>query len=130
MTALYHDDMASNLKINGVIGSFLWGNLRNFGKRLFYNYFLRDFSAASVELIVGSMSVVFGIAFGTTQWITAAANKETATAGTVMLGALPVIVGLYLLLSFLNFDVQSVPRRPVYPDLIEMRKTTSRQASP
>ena len=32
---------------------FLWKNLRNFGKRIFYRYFLRDVNFGSLELVVG-----------------------------------------------------------------------------
>jgi dolichol-phosphate mannosyltransferase len=35
------------------------------------------------------------------------------TSGAVMLAALPVLVGVQLLLGALNFDVQNVPREPL-----------------
>ncbi|HRL98602.1 MAG TPA: hypothetical protein PLE22_04070 [Acidovorax sp.] len=34
-----------------------------------------------------------------------------------MLAALPALVGLQLLLSFISFDVANVPRRAIHPDL-------------
>jgi hypothetical protein len=37
---------------------------------------------------------------------------EVASAGTVMLAGLPVIVGVQLLLSALNYDVSNVPVTP------------------
>ena len=37
--------------------------------------------------------------------------------GTVMLAALPALVGLQLLLSFISFDVTNIPRRAIHPDL-------------
>jgi dolichol-phosphate mannosyltransferase len=35
----------------------------------------------------------------------------------VMLAALPVVVGIQLLLSFLGHDVADVPRGPIHPHL-------------
>ena len=37
--------------------------------------------------------------------------------GTIMLAALPTMLGLQLLLAFVTFDVTNVPRRPVHIDL-------------
>jgi dolichol-phosphate mannosyltransferase len=119
MAAVYRGE-TSNLKIGSIIGPFLWGNFRNFLKRLFYNYFLRDFSVASIELLLGVCFFAFGLTFGLANWIEGALRGEAATAGTVMLAALPIIIGLNLLLSFLHFDVQNIPRQPIHPFLLGM----------
>ena len=42
---------------------------RNFFKRVFYNYFLRDFSIASVNLVMGTLLIAFGLIFGLAKWI-------------------------------------------------------------
>jgi glycosyltransferase involved in cell wall biosynthesis len=89
---------------------FALGHLKNFGKRIFYNYFIRNFSVASVELVLGVPLMLFGIVFGLANW----GAHAPATAGTVMLAALPIIVGLQLLLAFLNYDIQSVPRSTLH----------------
>ena len=52
MDARYGDEV-SNLKISRIAGEFLVKHARNFGKRLFYNYYLRDLSVASIELPLG-----------------------------------------------------------------------------
>ena len=46
MPAVYGDEI-SNLNIANIIGPFIFGNSKNFFKRIFYNYFLRDFSVAT-----------------------------------------------------------------------------------
>lgn len=109
MNARYEDEV-SNLRISRIAGEFLYKHLRNAGKRVFYNYFLRDMSAASIELVVGCALLAFGSIFGLVHWIGSAVQAEATPAGTVMLAAIPVIVGLQLILSFLNYDVMSVPR--------------------
>ena len=97
-----------------MIGPFMRGNLRNFFRRLLYSYFLRGFSVASVELALGLPMFLFGLLFGIGRWIASIVGQQSATAGTVMLAALPLILGTQLLLSWLNFDVSGEPRQPVH----------------
>jgi dolichol-phosphate mannosyltransferase len=113
MEAKYEDE-TSHLKVSSIIGEFLGKHAKNFGKRIFYNYYLRDLSLASVELIVGLLLTLFGISFGLYHWF-ASANLGTSTpAGTVMLAAMPLLVGIQLILQFLGYDIASVPKRPLH----------------
>lgn len=105
----------SSLSPGRVIGPFLVGNLRNAVKRISYMYYLRDFSLGSLLLPAGLALTLFGVLFGGFQWATLAHAGQTASAGTVMLAALPVIVGIQMLLTFVQFDVQNAPRTPVGP---------------
>ena len=116
MTSVYEDEQ-SNLKIASVIPSFLCAHAKNFYKRIVYNYFLRDFSVASLELVLGAGFLLFGMVFGCIKWTEAADAGVTASAGTVMLSALPVLVGVQMLLSFLQFDMQVKSRIPIHKDL-------------
>ena len=45
------------------------------------------------------------------------APGQAASAGVVMAAALPVIIGVQLLLQAMNFDVLNVPTRPIHPYL-------------
>lgn len=112
MKAVYGDEQ-SGLRIGRVFLQFLTGNLANAGKRVFYSYFLRGFSVASLELVAGLVLLVFGIVVGVGAWVESAATGRPATTGTVMLAALPVILGVQLLLSFLAYDIGSVPTRAI-----------------
>lgn len=113
MEAKYEDE-TSHLKVSSIIGEFLGKHAKNFGKRIFYNYYLRDLSLASVELIVGLLLTLFGISFGLYHWL-ASANLGTSTpAGTVMLAAMPLLVGIQLILQFVGYDIASVPKRPLH----------------
>jgi len=113
MRARYEDE-SSSLSPLRMIGPFLAGHLRNYTRRLAYGYFLRGFSAASVELLLGGVLLLAGATFGARQWAHSLSSGEPATAGTVMLAALPVIIGVQMLISWLNFDVASEPRMPVH----------------
>jgi glycosyltransferase involved in cell wall biosynthesis len=116
MDAHYGDEQ-SNLKIRRVIGEFLVKHTRNFGKRVLYNYFLRDMTVASLELIVGAALLIFGLVFGGYHWVRALSSGLATPLGTIMLAALPTMLGLQMLLAFVGFDVANVPRRPIHPDL-------------
>jgi dolichol-phosphate mannosyltransferase len=103
----------SNLKVSRELPQFLFKNLLNFGKRILYNYFIRNFNYASLELIFGVLLLAFGIIFGATTWINPTQPGELASAGTVMLAALPVIMGFQMLLGFANYDMTNVPSKPL-----------------
>lgn len=113
MVAKYGEE-ESGLRIGRIFFDFLSKHVRNTCKRVFYNYFLRDMSLASIELIGGLALLLGGLAAGTYFWIEAAGAGVPASAGTVMLSALPVILGLQLLLGFIAFDIASVPRRAIH----------------
>jgi dolichol-phosphate mannosyltransferase len=113
MDARYGGEVSS-LRISRVAFEFLGKHTRNFFKRVFYSYYLRDMSVASFELPIGIASLLFGVAYGSIHWIRSSAVDVATPAGTVMLSGLPVIVGVQLLLAFLAHDVASVPRRPVH----------------
>jgi dolichol-phosphate mannosyltransferase len=113
MHARYGDEV-SNLKVSRVAPAMLWNHVRNFSKRIFYNYYLRDVSVASIELPLGLAGVVAGTAIGSYHWIHSYRLGVTTPAGTVMLAALPLVVGLQLLLAFIHYDIASVPRRTLH----------------
>ena len=113
MDARYGDEV-SNLKISNIIGEFLAKHARNFAKRIFYNYYLRDMSLASLELPLGIMLTIFGIGFGIAHWMGSSHSGMPTPAGTVMLSAVPLILGMQFLLAFVGYDVASVPKRPLH----------------
>ena len=103
----------SNLKVSRVFPEFLWKHASNYVKRVFYNYFLRGFSIASVELLAGLVLLPYGVIFSLVKWSEAESRNEFTSAGTVMIGALSIIIGFQLLLSFLNEDMRSLPQVPL-----------------
>lgn len=116
MVAVYGDERSS-LRVTRVLGPFLAGNIRNLIKRTFYGYFLRDFNVASIQLLLGPPLLLAGTTFGAWHWWLAATEGRVATAGTVMIGALLIIVGIQLTLAALSFDVANVPTQPLHPML-------------
>jgi hypothetical protein len=86
-------------------------------KRILFSYFVRDFNVASIELVLSLLLLTFGIIFGTIEWLDSIATGISATAGTVVLAALPIILGSQLLIAFINFDLRNVPRSPIHSRL-------------
>jgi dolichol-phosphate mannosyltransferase len=116
MPARYGDE-TSNLKVSHIIGEFARKHIANTFKRIFYNYYLRNFNIASIEIVAGIALMTFGTWFGVTHWLEGIAQNVAQTSGTVMVAALPVIVGFQLFLSALNYDLQNIPREVLHKRL-------------
>ena len=111
MVSVYGEEK-SNLKIRKVILEFPWRHSANLLKRIFYKYYLREWSVASFELPAGIGLTIFGAWFGLARYLEASEAGRATSAGQVTLSALALILGVQLLLSFLAYDVQSEPRVP------------------
>jgi glycosyltransferase involved in cell wall biosynthesis len=112
MRARYGNE-ASGLRISSILFPFVWGHTKAFWKRVLYGYFLRSFSVASIELLLALPLILFGFVYGSMAWINGSAPGVPATSGQVMIAALPLIVGIQLLLAFLQYDVASTPTDPL-----------------
>jgi dolichol-phosphate mannosyltransferase len=112
LRARYADE-SSNLRIGRVLRDFPGKYAAATLKRIFYSYFLRDFNAGTLQLASGLLLLSLGSAYGITKWISSAESGYPTTSGAVMLAALPVLVGVQLLLGALQFDIQNVPRTPL-----------------
>lgn len=123
MKSIYNSE-TSNLKILSTIGSFPLKFLRRFVLRIGYNYFVRDFNVCSLQLLFGTMLLMFGGWFGITNWIKSAEAQIATPTGTIMLSVLPIIMGFQLLLSAISFDVSNVPQEPLHPSLDDVSLST------
>jgi len=124
MLAVYGDE-TSGLSVRSIFVEFARKNVSNAFKRIFYNYFLRNFSVASLALVVGMLSVFFGTVFGAVTWASMGLQGVAASSGTVMLAALPILVGIQLLLLFFAYDFASEPSIALHPRLL--RRNAIRQ---
>lgn len=116
MEAVYGDE-ESNLHIGKELWPFLRTHLREMSKRIFYTYFLRDFSPASLQLLFGTLFLLFGTIYGSLEWYFSVSSGHVASTGTVMIAVLPIILGVQFLLNFLSFDMANEPRVPIQPPL-------------
>jgi dolichol-phosphate mannosyltransferase len=109
MTAVYANEK-SNLKISSVAPEFAWKNIKNLWHRIILNYFFRDFNIGSIQLALSIPLISWSLLFGSYAWLKHIAMNQYASAGTVMLAALPLILGLQLFLGFLSYDLYNTPK--------------------
>ncbi|UXB40711.1 glycosyltransferase family 2 protein [Stenotrophomonas maltophilia] len=109
MDAHYGEEV-SNLSVGKVLGEFALKHARNSAKRISYNYFLRDLSVASLQLVAGVVLLLGGGAYGAVRWFELSVAGLAAPVGTVVLPAMAILSGLQLILAFLNYDIALRPR--------------------
>ena len=117
MQARYGDEK-SHLSIRRIFWEFLSGHIRNGWRRIIDTYFVRDPGIASLELTIGLLLAFIGGGFGGYHWWLSIHTGVPATAGTVILAAVPIIVGAQLLLAFVGHDTRRVPNHAIHPDLL------------
>ena len=112
MDSVYADE-ESNLKIYKVLPEFLHKHWSRFWRRYVYNYLVRDFNIGTLYSLSGTILLLIGSLFGLSRWAASTASGHPATSGTVMLAALPILVGIQCLIAFLHYDVSNVPAEPI-----------------
>jgi len=116
MDAKYGDE-ESGLKISKIFSEFATKHATNLSKRILYNYFLRDLSIASIELVAAVSLLTLGIAFGGWHWWLSLERGVLTPLGTIMVATILFVSGLQFLLAFLGYDIASVPKRVLHRSL-------------
>jgi glycosyltransferase involved in cell wall biosynthesis len=129
MDAHYAEER-SNHKITKIIPEFLFKSIRNFVKRIFYNYYLRGLSIASIELPLGILLFLFGLIFGGYWWWHSIQTGVSTPVGTIMIAALSILIGLQLILAFLNYDIATTPTRAMQSKMRSARYSAMKRESP
>jgi len=114
----HYGDEQSSLRIGPTALGFPLKYASRLLKRIFYNHFLRDFNLGSASLVLGLLLMLSGGLFGVIEWYRSWVTGTPATAGTVMLVALQLIVSLNLLILFLTVDIASVPRKVLHRSVL------------
>jgi glycosyltransferase involved in cell wall biosynthesis len=129
--AARYQDEHSSLSITNTLLTFppqlVWG----LGRRLFWRYFVHDFAALSVFVMLGVPLLCWGVVYGLLVWRDVLTSGVDATAGQVMLAAMPVLLGVQFLTQAVVLDIQSVPREPLSgPFPIDEPVPTARRREP
>ncbi len=101
----------SNLSIRRSLFEFPFKLFVTFLRRILLRYYIYDFSMMSLYLMIGIPLLLFGGIFGSVKWIEYASQNIPAPTGTVMLPTLSVILGIQILLSAIEIDMNSTPRK-------------------
>jgi len=110
MHAVYGSE-TSSLSPMRMVGDYTPRLVSRFFYRLFMAYFLRDFNVVSVFLVAGVPSFLFGILWSLYHWVQASNTEVPTTTGTVMIGALAIVLGFQLILQAIVLDVENEPGR-------------------
>jgi len=102
----------SNMSIWRILGEFPGKLLSTLLHRIMLRYYLYDFSMVSVYLLTGVPLILFGLIFGSLKWIQYYKLGVAAPTGTVILPTLALILGIQILLSAIEIDMNSAPRSP------------------
>jgi len=81
-------------------------------RRILLRYFLFDFSMVSVYLLTGIPLILFGLVFGGLKWIQYYQLGVPAPTGTVILPTLALILGIQIMLSAIEIDMNAAPKSP------------------
>lgn len=109
----YDSGILSSLSVTKILFSFPFKYMSRFIKRIIYNYFVRDFNVGSLEIIIGVVLFLFGGIFGIYHWILSIYTGIPATAGTVIISALPIILGFQSIIASIHYDLINIPRIPL-----------------
>jgi glycosyltransferase involved in cell wall biosynthesis len=109
LPARYANEVSS-MRISRILTSFPGRLFRRFWWRIYQRYTLRDFSPIVPFLVSGILLCTWAIVFGGWMWFRSWQAGVVASTGTVMLTALPLILGFELLLHAMLLDIYSTPR--------------------
>lgn len=103
----------SSLSITRVVrqfpGKLGWSLIR----RLVLKNFVYDFNLESFHILAGVPLLLTGMLYGGYHWWWYSSRNLAAPTGTVVLSALFITIGMQLLISAVNLDLQSIPREPI-----------------
>ena len=110
--AVYGNEVSS-IRLGRVIPELLDLLFRGFWRRIWYRYVLWSFSPIALLLAMGLLLLAFGL--GVAVWVCfQIVASVVATAATVMLAALPLMLGTQMLISALQLDIQASPATPTF----------------
>jgi glycosyltransferase involved in cell wall biosynthesis len=104
-----YGDAPSSLGIRHSLVTFPPRLIRAMARRFYWRYLIQDFGIVSVATLLGLPLVAFGVLFGAWHWMKSIQTSVPATAGTVFVAALPIILGVQLLLVAVVLDVLASP---------------------
>ncbi len=103
----------SSLRIRAVLGRFPLALIGSFLLRIWYRHFIKDFGSFAVFFLSGVLLLMGGVVFGGWHWLVSMQTGVPATAGTVMLAALPFLMGFQVLIQAIVLDMSHSYTEPL-----------------
>jgi dolichol-phosphate mannosyltransferase len=120
----------SSLSVTRALWDFPWRLITGLVRRVFWRYLVYDVSPVAIFGITGLLLASFGLGFGCWQWFTHGIRNVPTPLGTIVLAALPLMLGFQLLIQALILDIANTPRATVrtsalIPNLLRVELTDS-----
>lgn len=110
--AVYGDEVSS-IALRKVIPELVSLLTKGFWRRMWYRYVLWSFSPIALLLFAGLVLLLLGT--GISVWLaTLVIGSPSATAASVMLAVLPLMLGIQFLVSALQLDIAASPSTPTH----------------
>jgi dolichol-phosphate mannosyltransferase len=109
-----YGDEVSSLSLRRALISFPINLMKGLLYRVGWQYFLYDFTAVSLLLILSAPLLIFGLAWGIWHWYISITEGIIATTGTVLLSVLPIILSIQFLIQALALDIGTIPQRVMH----------------
>ncbi len=107
--SIYNNEK-SNINIFSVMLRFPVLYFRNFFRRFFYEYCLRNPDMKFISFIFGFLSLIFGITFSLNAWKTGT-GEIPSTSGTVAVALISLLVGINFISYFFFSDMNNYPKK-------------------
>lgn len=104
MEARYRGE-SSSLSVLTASFEFALRLVRSLTRRILLEYFVLDMRPGTLFGVLGLAGVTFGTSFGLYHWWLGEALRTSSLPGTVMVAAIPVIVGAQLLMQAIALDI-------------------------
>lgn len=104
-----YGDEVSSLRIGRILRRFPPLLARSLARRIWQQYFIRDFVPASLFLLLGGLLASAGVLYGASAWWLSYQRGVETPAGSVMLAVVPLLMGYQLLLQALVLDIGHQP---------------------
>lgn len=96
---------SSSMRLGQILASFPGKLARSLFHRIYQKYVFRSLSPVALLLAAGTLLMGWGGLWSAAAWLKSAATDVPATAGTVVLGLLPLLLGFACMLQALVMDV-------------------------
>jgi hypothetical protein len=103
-------DETSSLRPARALLEFPFRLIAGFWRRVFWRYVFYDVSPVAVFLFFGTLLFTFGFLYGGYFWVANAIRGVATPTGTVIVAAVPLILGFQLLLEAVVLDIRNSPR--------------------
>ena len=103
----------SSLRIGRVLRQFPGRLLAVLMRRIMLKNFVYDFTVESFQILCGLPLLLAGVIYGGYNWWWYMSRNLAAPTGTVVLSAMMIMIGVQLLISAVNLDLQAIPREPI-----------------